>query len=109
MCARTHTHAHTHAHTPPVRPCSILYQRGIYPPESFSSVPKYGMPLPVTRDEGLRAYLSRTLAGVRVWLAARALRKMVLVVAGCDTKEVRERWVFNVDTDEHAAAEAEAG
>ena len=36
---------------------SILYQRGIYPPESFTSVRKYGLPMMITKDEGLKKYL----------------------------------------------------
>ena len=30
---------------------SILYQRGIYPPESFTRVQKYGLPMQVTSDD----------------------------------------------------------
>ena len=32
---------------------SILYQRGIYPPESFQRVSKYGLTMLVTSDEKL--------------------------------------------------------
>lgn len=46
------------------KPCcrSILYQRGIYPPESFRRVPKYGLTMLVTTDEGLINYLKSVLA-----------------------------------------------
>jgi len=37
---------------------SILYQRGIYPPDSFATAMKYGLPMQVSSDEGLKAYLS---------------------------------------------------
>ena len=37
---------------------TILYQRGIYPPESFKKLPKYGLSMMVTTDEGLSAYLA---------------------------------------------------
>ena len=43
---------------------SILYQRGIYPPESFSTVAKYGLSLLVTGDEGLKTYLAQVLRQV---------------------------------------------
>ena len=43
---------------------SILYQRGIYPPESFSAVAKYGLSLLVTTDEGLKTYLAQVLRQV---------------------------------------------
>jgi mitotic spindle assembly checkpoint protein MAD2 len=37
---------------------TILYQRGIYPPESFKKVPKYGLSMMITIDEGLGTYLA---------------------------------------------------
>ncbi len=36
---------------------NILYQRGIYPPESFKRVAQYGLPLMITTDEELLRYL----------------------------------------------------
>jgi hypothetical protein len=41
--------------------CSILYQRGIYPPESFTRVEKYGLGMLVTKEEGLKNYLNNVL------------------------------------------------
>jgi hypothetical protein len=38
-----------------------LYQRGIYPPESFTRVSKYGLAMVVTADEKLKAFLSNVL------------------------------------------------
>ena len=45
-------------------PCSrsILYQRGIYPPESFEQKKQYGLTMMVTSDEGLTKYLTAVLA-----------------------------------------------
>ena len=40
---------------------SILYQRGIYPPENFTPVAKYGLSVLVTSDEGLKTYLVQVL------------------------------------------------
>jgi mitotic spindle assembly checkpoint protein MAD2 len=40
---------------------TILYQRGIYPPESFKKIPKYGLSMMVTIDEGLSAYMANIL------------------------------------------------
>lgn len=40
----------------------ILYQRGIYPPETFSRVRKYGLTMLITTDDGLKSYLSKVLA-----------------------------------------------
>lgn len=41
---------------------SILYQRGIYPPESFNKVQKYGLSMLVTSDSGLQNYLQQVLS-----------------------------------------------
>lgn len=41
--------------------CSILYQRGIYPPESFQVQKRYGLSLMVTAEEALTKYLTDVL------------------------------------------------
>lgn len=38
---------------------SILYQRGIYPPEDFTVVKKYDLGMLVTVNEKLKAYISK--------------------------------------------------
>lgn len=40
---------------------SILYQRGIYDPESFQAVKKYGLQMQVTTDPGLSSYLGSVM------------------------------------------------
>ncbi|XP_010154206.1 PREDICTED: mitotic spindle assembly checkpoint protein MAD2A, partial [Eurypyga helias] len=40
---------------------SILYQRGIYPPETFTRVQKYGLTLLVTTDSELKNYLNNVV------------------------------------------------
>ncbi len=40
---------------------SILYQRGIYPPEEFERVMKYGCPIMVTTDKKLKEYIRNVL------------------------------------------------
>jgi len=44
---------------------SILYQRGIYPPETFARVQKYGLTILVTTDDELKKYLTNILADVK--------------------------------------------
>ena len=81
---------------------SILYQRGIYPPDSFAAVAKYGLSVLVTSDEGLKAYLVQVLRQLAEWLGKGEVQKLVVVITGVETKEVLERWVFNLDTDKAA-------
>eukprot|EP00981_Chlorochromonas_danica_P012299 scaffold4800_cov179-Ochromonas_danica.AAC.1 len=40
---------------------SILYQRGVYPPESFKRVAQYGLSMMITTDEALISYLQNIL------------------------------------------------
>jgi mitotic spindle assembly checkpoint protein MAD2 len=40
---------------------NILYQRGIYPPESFKRVPKYGLSMVITTDESVSAYITNII------------------------------------------------
>lgn len=37
---------------------SILYNRGVYPEESFAKVKKYGLPLLLSQDEGVKSFIS---------------------------------------------------
>lgn len=43
---------------------SILFQRGIYPPEEFERVTKYGAPLMITTDKGLKEYIKNVLGQI---------------------------------------------
>eukprot|EP00899_Mesostigma_viride_P011851 jgi/Mesvir1/20667/Mv14881-RA.1 len=81
---------------------SILYQRGIYPPESFTKVKKYGLQMLVTADGELHAYLSQVLTQLSEWLMANVLQRLVLVVSSVGSGEVLERWAFEIETDEAA-------
>ena len=82
---------------------SILFQRGIYPPESFERKHKYGLAMLVSTDESLKAYLVNVLQQINDWLMEKKLQKLVLVVTAVGSKEVLERWVFNIETDADAS------
>lgn len=75
---------------------SILYQRGIYPAETFTRTQKFGSTLLVTTDEELNQYLSNIIDQVKEWLLQMTIQKLVLVVRSIDTNEVVERWQFEV-------------
>jgi mitotic spindle assembly checkpoint protein MAD2 len=81
-----------------------LYQRGIYPPETFASVSKYNLSILVTKDEGLKQYLVQVLRQLADWLSKGEVQKLVVVITGVETRDVLERWVFNMDTDKAAMA-----
>ncbi|KAJ6321477.1 hypothetical protein OIU77_011531 [Salix suchowensis] len=78
---------------------SILYNRGVYPEESFAKVKKYGLPMLLTNDEGVKSFISNLNAQLSEWLEAGKLQRVVLVIMSKDTNEVLERWNFSIETD----------
>jgi len=103
---------------------SILYQRGLYPAESFERVTVHGMTMLVAAHPGLRTYLDAVLGQLSgtfrtaarcaaraeawrppplaAWLLEGCLHKLVLVVASVASREPLERWVFNVQREDDA-------
>lgn len=105
---------------------SILYQRGIYPPETFTRVQKYGLTLLITTDPELKNYLNNVVeqmkgGGGLGW--AGELRgvlqaaKLVLLAEGCQalldvflpvlifcTLQVTAVYSFRVVVQVHCAA-----
>ncbi|KAI8592591.1 HORMA domain protein [Geranomyces variabilis] len=75
---------------------SILYQRGLYPPEDFHMEKKYGLNLLVTSHEVVQAYLSTILSQLDKWIVAKKISTLVLVISSKNTREVLERWSFDV-------------
>jgi mitotic spindle assembly checkpoint protein MAD2 len=85
---------------------SILYQRGIYQPETFKRESKYGLTVLMTTDEGLLSYLAKIRAQMDSWLGDGDVQRLVVVVSGVDSGETLERWQFNVAVDAGGAAGA---
>eukprot|EP00461_Guttulinopsis_vulgaris_P002324 UN02325 len=84
---------------------TILYQRGVYDPDSFQAVKKYNLRLYVTTDEKLAEYIKTILKQLTAWLQDGTVRKLVLALQTVDSQETIERWVFNVETNEAALAD----
>eukprot|EP01083_Nonionella_stella_P002311 6673_1 len=78
---------------------SILYQRGVYPEESFEAKKKYNLQIMVTKTKELQAYLNNVLQQIEQWLMKGDIQKLVLVIASIDDGTVLERWLFNIETD----------
>ncbi|KAG5261431.1 hypothetical protein AALO_G00304450 [Alosa alosa] len=81
---------------------SILYQRGIYPPETFSRVTQYDLSLMLTTDTKLKNYLTNVVAQLKEWLCECTVQKLVLVITCLETNEVLERWQFDIECDKTA-------
>ncbi|XP_048456970.1 mitotic spindle assembly checkpoint protein MAD2A [Rhincodon typus] len=78
---------------------SILYQRGIYPPESFTRVQKYGLTMLVTTDPTLNNYLKNVVGQLKDWLCNHFVQRLVVVINSIETNEVLERWQFDIECD----------
>ncbi|XP_053317410.1 mitotic spindle assembly checkpoint protein MAD2A [Spea bombifrons] len=78
---------------------SILYQRGIYPPETFTRIQKYGLTLLVSTDPELKDYLNRVVEQLKDWLHKCQVQKLVVVITSIDTNEILERWQFDIECD----------
>lgn len=79
---------------------SILYQRGIYEPETFKRETKYGLTVLTTTDEGLLTYLGNVMGQMESWLLDGDVQRLVVVVTGVDSGETLERWQFQVKVDD---------
>ncbi|GEQ69283.1 hypothetical protein JCM33374_g2954 [Metschnikowia sp. JCM 33374] len=79
---------------------SILFQRGIYPTEDFVTVRKYDLPMLVSADDEVKAYIGKIMAQVKKWVYGGRLSKLVVVIINKATTESIERWEFSLDTSE---------
>ncbi|CED85614.1 Spindle assembly checkpoint protein [Phaffia rhodozyma] len=78
---------------------NILYQRGIYPSDDFKMVKKYGLPMLMTTDDNVKAYLASITEQVHAWLMSGQITRLVLAIISKDTRETLERWQFDVKMD----------
>lgn len=78
---------------------SILYQRGLYPSDSFVQREKYGLPLLITTNADLKRYLDIILNQMRNFLTTKNVHKIVIVIMKLDTNEPVERWQFDVELE----------
>ncbi|XP_014473483.1 PREDICTED: mitotic spindle assembly checkpoint protein MAD2A [Dinoponera quadriceps] len=76
---------------------SILYQRGIYPPEMFQPAEHFGLFIFMSTDDKITTFLDTVLGQIQEWLMQRKVQKIVLVITNVNTKEVLEKWDFKVE------------
>lgn len=76
---------------------SILFQRGIYPPEDFQTVKKYGLPLLISNDDEVQDYIQQIMKQVKKWVYGKKIVKLVVVIISKSTGDSIERWEFNID------------
>jgi len=84
---------------------SILYQRGIYPPESFTRKQEYGLTLLVSTEPEVNKFLDNVLAQIKDWLEQRKIKKLVVVLKSVESQETLERWEFKIESEKDADGE----
>ncbi|KAB8228674.1 Mitotic spindle checkpoint component mad2 [Aspergillus alliaceus] len=75
---------------------SILFQRGVYPPEDFTTVKKYGLNMLITSDDQVKAYIKKIMSQLNKWMMGGKISKLVVVITDKETGEHVERWQFDV-------------
>ncbi|GAB7343407.1 hypothetical protein MBLNU457_1440t1 [Dothideomycetes sp. NU457] len=75
---------------------TILFQRGVYPPEDFTTVKKYGLNMLVSQDDQVKAYIKKIMSQLSKWMLKAKISKLVIVITSKETGEHVERWQFDV-------------
>ncbi|KAI9598349.1 putative mitotic spindle checkpoint-related protein [Syncephalis fuscata] len=75
---------------------SILFQRGLYPPEDFKMSKKYGLNMMISTDDSLKNYLKEVLTQLEAWMLEGKVKRLVFVVMSRETRQVLERWQFDI-------------
>ncbi|KAK3704700.1 Mitotic spindle checkpoint component mad2 [Vermiconidia calcicola] len=76
---------------------TILFQRGVYPPEDFSAVKKYGLTMMTSVDDQVKAYIKKIMSQLSKWMQKSKISKLVVVITSKETGEHLERWQFDVN------------
>ncbi|KPJ14927.1 Mitotic spindle assembly checkpoint protein MAD2A [Papilio machaon] len=79
---------------------SVLFQRGLYPPESFKAEQEYGLTLLISEDPLIKGFISDILRKSEEWILKKEVKKLSLVIINVSNKEVLECWDFNVQYEE---------
>ncbi|XP_061402602.1 mitotic spindle assembly checkpoint protein MAD2A [Musca vetustissima] len=78
---------------------SILFQRGIYPAETFESTQQYGLTILMSKDPKIEEFLKKVLEQTEEWLSKNMIHKVSMVITNAHTKEVLECWDFKMNAE----------
>ncbi|CAG2056337.1 unnamed protein product, partial [Timema podura] len=76
---------------------SVLYQRGIYPPESFIPVEQFDLTLLTSFDERVKFYLNKVLGQIEEFMLKKLVKQVSMVIIRMDTLDPIERWDFSIE------------
>ncbi|XP_041780779.1 mitotic spindle assembly checkpoint protein MAD2A [Anopheles merus] len=75
---------------------SIIFQRGIYPASDFLPIEYNGVPMMVSRDSRIKEYIDLIMEQVHDLIMKRMITKVTMCIVTVESKEVVERWDFNI-------------
>ncbi|XP_063703540.1 mitotic spindle assembly checkpoint protein MAD2A [Culicoides brevitarsis] len=84
---------------------SILFQRGIYPGESFTNEQNYGLTILMSTDPKIKDYLNQVLSQLEDWLRNDQVEQISMIIKDVAHDEIVECWDFKV-TPEKVLEEA---
>ncbi|CAH0626870.1 unnamed protein product [Chrysodeixis includens] len=79
---------------------SVLFQRGLYPPESFKAEQQYGITLLISEDPQIKDFLTNLLTQSEEWIIKKKVNKLSLIIINVANKEILECWDFNVQYED---------
>ncbi|XP_045764398.1 mitotic spindle assembly checkpoint protein MAD2A [Maniola jurtina] len=79
---------------------SVLFQRGLYPPETFKAQQQYGITLLLSEDALIKNFLKNLLTQSEEWIVNKKVSRLSLIILNVANKEVLECWDFNVKYEE---------
>nr|CAG4636460.1 EOG090X0C57 [Eubosmina coregoni]SVE70023.1 EOG090X0C57 [Eubosmina coregoni] len=79
---------------------SILYQRGVFPEESFIPTQHYGLTMYMSKMPEIQKYISEILPQLKEWLTQGKIKKLVLALCDVNSKEPLEMWEFRIIPEE---------
>jgi len=83
---------------------SILFQRGVFSPDRFVPMKKYGLSVLVASDQDLQNYIGEVLVQLKGWMMRSQVKKVVMVILSQASNDTLERWTFDVRVNAAAAA-----
>ncbi|KAM3956413.1 mitotic arrest deficient 2 [Aphomia sociella] len=79
---------------------SVLFQRGLYPAETFKAEQHYGITLLLSEDPQIKSFLTNLLTQSEEWIVSKKVSKLSLIILDVANKEVLECWDFKVEYEE---------
>nr|SVE75074.1 EOG090X04TT [Daphnia dolichocephala] len=84
---------------------SILYQRGVFPEESFIPTQHYGLTMYMSKMPEIKKYTDEILPHLKQWLTEGKIKKLVLALCDVNSKEPLECWEFRIVAEETPTGE----